>query len=200
MRRNPFIFLLVATLFVANNALAFKVAVVDVETLVKAHPNTKSDKALIEEKLADYEQDRDEIEGRVRNLQVAYEKAVAEAKNPALSDRARRDKAAAADASSKELSMAKRKAVDAVRAMQKSLTEDEVRMFNRTMKEIAGVVKEYAEREGFELVLDASGKVAGARGMVAMPNVVYFKDSIDISDEIMILTGGKLPVEEPVAE
>ncbi len=193
-----FIFLLMlSTVLVSGAARAVEIAVVDIELLVKAHPNSVSDKALIQRKLKDYEADRDTLEERVRTLQIAYEKALAEAKNPALSDKARREMTMKAEAAAKDLALSKRHAMDEVREMQKELTQDEVRMFNRTMEEIVEAVSVYSKKKGFDLVLDSSGDVAGARGMISMPNVVFASDAINITDAILKITGGVVPEVEP---
>jgi len=192
-----FSLLMLSSLLFAGGASAVEIAVVDIETLVKAHPNSVSDKALIQRKLKDYEADRDKLEERVRALQLAYEKALAEAKNPALSEKARREMAKKAEAAAKDLALSKRHAMEEVREMQKELTQDEVRMFNRTMEDVVKAVADYAKKKGYDLVLDSSGDAGGARGVISMPNVVFSSDSINITDAIMKITGGVLPEVEP---
>ncbi len=198
MRRFFLIALMFSVVCVAGRATAeMKIAVVDIETLVKSHPNTKSDKALIKEQLDDYEAEREKIEGRVRQLQKSYEKAVAEAQNPALSEKARREMAANAGEAAAELKGAQRRAVETVRGMQKDLTESELRMFRRTLKEIEKEIAKYAKEESYDLILDAAAQSSGARGMVTMPSVVYASDAVNVTSVIMERIGGTSMEEEP---
>lgn len=197
MRRLSIVFasLIIGLLAVSSQAET-KIAVVDIEMIVKAHPNTKADKALIKEQLGDYEAQGAKLEQRVMQRQEAYEKAVKESSNPALSEAAREEMSKKAQEARSVLASERRKARESVREMQKALTEAEMRMFRRTMKAVLNVVDAYAKAEGYDLVLDSSGQGTGSRGMISMPNVVFASDSVDITSVILKQTGGEVPEPE----
>ena len=70
-------------------ARAQSVAVVDMEELVRLHPDTASDKKLFDQTLKDFRAENDELRQRLEALQDDFEKIRKESQDPSLSDKAR---------------------------------------------------------------------------------------------------------------
>lgn len=168
------------------------IAVIDMEVLIRSHPNTSGDKKLLKETVKEYEAERDVQRKRVEKLEGAYETAVREVQNPALSEKARERMTETAREAGAELQEAGRKLKETMQSLQRSLTEQEVRMLKRTLGEIQTVIEEYAKEKGYTTVLDSS-----ARRMGQVPTVIYFDNSIDITDAILKKMGvTAVPPEE----
>lgn len=148
------------------------VAMVDMEDLVRLHPNTAADKKLLEQTLKEYKAEGGELQQKLESLQDAYEKARKDAADPALSDKARKTAEDLAAKTREELAMADRKARDTMQMRQQSLNEQEMRMLKRTTSEIRGVIEKYAAENKLALVLP-------------MNQVVYGEKSLDITDAIL---------------
>ena len=60
------------------------IVVVDMEAIIAHHPNTPSDKKLLEDTLAEFSQERDALRAAIKAKQADLEKQVQEAQNPML--------------------------------------------------------------------------------------------------------------------
>ena len=77
------VLLAVAALF-SVTAWAKGIAVVEMEKVLEAHPNTPNDKKLLETTLEDYSKERDALRKVLEEKQAALEKMVKSAQNPML--------------------------------------------------------------------------------------------------------------------
>ena len=153
-------------------AQSVSVAVVDLEDLVRLHPNTTADKKLLEQTLKEYKGEGDDLQRKLEALQEDFEKARKEAQDPALSEKARKVAEEAAGKKGGELSAANRQARDRMQTLQQQLSEQQVRMVKRTTSEIRSAVDKYATEHKILLVLPASA-------------VLYQEKTLDITDAIM---------------
>ena len=159
---------------------AESIAVVDMEVLIRSHPNTEADKKLLKETVREYEAERDVKRSRAKRLKEAYETAVRGMKNPALSAKELARREATAKQAAMDLEQSMRELETTMKTLQQNLTEQEVRMLKRTMAEIMTEVEEYAKEQGYATVLDSS-----ARRLGQVPTVVYFANEADITDAIL---------------
>jgi len=103
-------------------AQSVSVAVVDLEELIRLHPNTARDKKVLEQTLKDYKAEGEDLQRRIEALQEDFEKARKEAQDPALSDKARRVAEESAARKGEELSAASRQARDKMQLRQQMLS------------------------------------------------------------------------------
>lgn len=177
--------------FAGNSLGECKIAVIDIEKIVKLHPNTESDKKLLEETLKDYTSQTDALEAAALSARKAFEAAAQEMRNPALGEKARKRAEDDAKAKFEAARNAEQAAVEKKRELQRSLTEQEVRMLRRTLDAIEDAVAAYAKSKGLSAVLPSSGSKLGIA-----PAVVWHDEALDVTGEIM----AALKIEEPKAE
>ena len=173
---------------VTARAQSVTVAVVDLEELVRLHPNTVSDKKLLEQTLKEYKAEGEDLQQKLEKLQEEFEKVRREAADPVLSDKARSVVEEQALKKREGLVMAERQARETMQMRQKQLSEQELRMLKRTTGEIREAVEKYAADNHVLLVLPATA-------------VISRDKALDITDVIMkkLKIVRPLPDNEPAA-
>ncbi len=191
-RTLPF-FSAVLALFLALSVSAQeKIAVVDLEKLIRLHPNTAEDKKQLEATLQDYNKQKEQLQSVAASTRKAFEAAVREATNPALSETAKQKAEAAALEKRQAALEADRNAAEKIRELQRDLNAQELKMLRRTSDQIERAIAAYAKGNGIDLVLQLPSKLSPGTG------VVYSKPDMDITQAIMKLMG--IPDEEPEEE
>ncbi len=193
--RNTTISLFAALLALAIAATANaqpKIVVVDLEKLIRLHPNTAEDKKLLEATLKNYNKQKEQLKALAASTAKAFEAAYAETKNPALSEAARKKAEDAMLEKRKAALEADRNASEKIREMQRDLNAQELKMLKRTSDLIEAEIGEYAREKDLYLVLQLPSKLSPGTG------VVYSKPEMDITAEIMKRLN--IPDEEPVLE
>lgn len=180
-------------LFLSLTALAQqKIAVVDLEKLIRLHPNTAEDKKQLEATLKDYNKQKEQLQSVAASTRKAFEAAVREVANPALSEAAKQKAEAAALEKRQAALEADRNAAEEIRKLQRDLNAQELKMLKRTSDVIERAIAAYAKGNGIDLVLQLPSKLSPGAG------VVYSKPEMDITAAIMDLMG--IPDEEPQEE
>lgn len=167
-------------------AAELKVGVIDIEELVRLHPNTAGDKKLLEQTLKDYGERRERLQTQAEDARKAFEAAVKEAQNPALGEKARQRLEEEAMKKRETAVSTDREYTETVRRLQRDLTDQEVRMLKRTTAEIEQVVGAYSREQGLQLVLQLPGRKLGASS-----GVVFAEPGLDITAAIMQRMGIK---------
>ena len=157
-----------------------KIAVVDMARLIRAHPETKSNSSMLEKQIEEFELERKEMLAERGKLVKALEEARKEARNRALSEKAREKELEFAEEKLAALRRYEQKIRETAGLRQKQIADQKVRMRRRIVAKLRKIVKGYAEEHGFVLVLDSSGL-----GMNAVETVVYNLERIDITDSIL---------------
>ena len=194
MRTRNFTFVAAAlALSLAATARAQQtVAVVDLEKLIRLHPNTAEDKKQLEATLKDYNNQKDQVRSLAVSTRDAFEAAAREAANPALSEAARKKAEAVAREKRQAAIEAERNAAEKTRELQRDLSAQEMKMLKRTTDEIERAIAAYARNKGIDVVLQLPSRLSPGTG------VVYFKPELDITPAIMKFLD--IPDEEPEAE
>lgn len=184
MRTCLLVILAATCLAGAATAQSTALAVVDLEELVRLHPNTTADKKLLEQTLKEYSGQKEQLQSRADAARKAFEAAVKEVQNPALSEKAK--KRAEEEAMEKRSAAleAEREFSETVRSLQRQLTEQEIRMLKRTTGEIETAVAAYAKAKQIDLVLQLPGEKLGAAS-----GVMYSAPALNITTNIMTLMG-----------
>lgn len=161
------------------DAAEFKVAVMNLDAVLKESPDAKAAENLLQKQVEEYEADQKESMGELEKLKKEFDTVRKEAANKALSQEERERKADAADAKLSALRDKDRQMQELRSKRQKDLTEQSMRMRKRVVGKIRGMVKEYAEKKGYSLVLDSS---AGA--MTGGDVVLYAPEKTDITEDL----------------
>jgi Skp family chaperone for outer membrane proteins len=160
------------------------IAVVNIEELVRRHPNTVADKKLLEETLKEFTAQKEQLQTQFETTRKAFENAVSEVQNPALSEKAKKKAEEEAMTRRSAAVEAERELNETVRSLQRQLTEQEVRMLRRTTAEIEKAIAAYAKAKHLDLVLQLPGEKLGA-----VSGVLYAAPAMNITTNIMKLMG-----------
>ena len=191
-RLFPALFALCVLVSTAVRAADLKIGVVDMEKLVRCHPNTESDRKLLEETAKDFAAQRDALRTRFEDAAKAFEATARQAQDGALSEKARQRAADEARSRREEAMAAEREYAEKTRDLQKQLSDQQARMLKRTYTEIQQAVAAFAKENGYTLVAEApTGEKAGSPA-----SIVYFDESFDITQAIMDRLGLQEPAEE----
>jgi len=157
-----------------------KIAVVDMAELVKAHPKTKEDRAILEKQAEQYRTEQIAMLKKLKKLKEEYLEAGEEARSKALSEQARAEKKAALGDKRVELMEYEKEVRESLRRREKLLAGQERRMLERIVDRIRGEIVGYIKGKGYTLVLDRS-----ALGVTGMPLVVHAEPRDDITDAVL---------------
>jgi outer membrane protein len=167
--------------FAAGSA-ELKIGVVDMARVMDTFPETKTAEAQLDKQKAEFEKERKDLLEDYRKLRESYEAAVKDADNPAWSDAERKKKTAAAEEKLSAVEDKRQMLRETSDLRQKQLQDQTLRLRQRILEKLRAAVSEYAESNGFTLVLD------GAAGTASLPPVIYRKSALDITDEIVKIT------------
>jgi Skp family chaperone for outer membrane proteins len=156
-----------------------RLAVVRLEDLMKAHPETTPAEALLDKERDDFETERREMLDERDRRKALFDAARDDAENPALSDEARTEKLKDLEAKYKAVREYEREIQDTQAQRQRELNDHGRRLRERIVEQIQKVVKSYAAKEGYTLVLNSENA-----GMNAFGTVMYNSESLDITDAV----------------
>ncbi len=191
--RNISMHFLAAALALSFTATAYaqqKIAVVDLEKLIRLHPNTAEDKKTLEATLKDFNKQKEQLQALAASTRKAFEEAAREATNPALSESARKKAETVALDKRQAALEAARGADEKMRELQRELNKQEMKMLRRTSDIIERAIAAYARGNGYDLVLQLPSRLSAGTG------VIYSKPEMDITGEVMKLLGIEEPAEE----
>ena len=176
---------LTLTVAVVMTAFAFAkgIAVVDMEKILEAHPNTPNDKKLLETTLDEYSKERDALRKVLEEKQAALEKMVKNAQNPMLAPAKAAELKKACESAYQDLEQARDNAEMQMQQRSRELSDLERRLIKRTTEEVNELIAAYAKEQGYDAVI--------------YKNVVpYVADELDITQTVIGLCGGK-PAAKP---
>jgi Skp family chaperone for outer membrane proteins len=156
-----------------------KIGVVDMASLIKAHPETKAADAVLQKQVDDFEAEQKDMLSEIEKLKKSFDIARKEADSKALSESEKEKKLAAAEDKLNDLRDLDKKFRETMGERQKQISDQEIRMKRRIVGKIRDVVKEYAGKEKYSLVLDASALSVGG-----VENVLYSAEKNDITADI----------------
>jgi Skp family chaperone for outer membrane proteins len=167
-------------------ATAANIAVVDLEKVMKAYPETQSAEAILQSQVDEFELEQKELEQKVDRLKQSFEASLSEAENKALSESAKEKKIAIAREKAKEYELTRRDVRATLNKRKQELTERGARMSRRIVEKLKDKIQTYAKEKGFDLVLDSS-----ALSMASSEMVLFATDKINITDAILELTANE---------
>ena len=156
-----------------------KIAVVDMNELLKSHPETEQAEAVLEETVKEIEAEKEKLMGKLEGLRDEVEGIMNQAKNRALSDDKRKKLKSDAEEKYKELRKVDFQAKKTMSQRKMELNEQKMMMHKRIVEEISEKVAKYADKKGYTFVFDKGGI-----GMSGMPAVIHADEDTDITDAI----------------
>ncbi len=163
------------------------IGVVDMETLIKMHPRTATDRAILEQYVQDYQADKDDILASIQKETAAFEELRKAAEDVSLSEKALEEKRALAKAQILKIRQLEKKAREMAADRQKELSSQELRMRQRVVSDLRDIVAEIAKKKNLDLVLDSTGI-----GIGGYSPVIYNAEKYDITDDVI----KKMPKEK----
>jgi Skp family chaperone for outer membrane proteins len=165
--------MIVAALLTASTMMAQeKTAVVNWVDLVKFHPNRQRDLKLLQDTEKEYQGKIDKQRDRIDQLHEDWQKAVKEARNPALNDKARAEAEDKAVKVRDVLSEADRDLRQEGQKYERELGELNSRLLRQVTGEIREVIGKFAQDGKYTVILDGT-------------TMAYFDPKLDVTDEIL---------------
>lgn len=186
MKKTVFALALAAVLATAGGAAAqMKIATADLDRVFSAHPKVVAAEAGLKASEKEIKADLEKLLEQGNALEEEIQKLRNAASSPMLSEAARIQKRSEAEEKVTTLQELQLRIRRTQETRMKQLRDQLMKTRQGIVDEMMAVVKEYAEEEGFDLVLDKSGLT-----MNAVPLVVWSSAESDITEELIRRTGG----------
>jgi Skp family chaperone for outer membrane proteins len=165
---------------VATTSLAGNIGVIDMEQLIKLHPRTATDRAILEGYVKEFEDERADLVDQIKKEGAELQKLSKEAEDVGLSEKALEEKRALAKAKIMKIRQLQRKARELADERQKNLTSQELQMRKRVVNDIRKIVERIAKEKKLDMVLDNTGV-----GIGGYNPVIYNDRALDITDDVI---------------
>lgn len=149
-----------------------KSAVVNMLELVRFHPSRERDRKLMQDTEKEFQAKLDKQRDRFDQLRDDYEKAVKEARNPALNDKARAEAEDKAMKHRDVLAEADKDLRSEMQKLQRELGDLDSRLLRQVTGDIREVITKYAQENKLGVVLDGT-------------TLAYFDPKLEATDEIL---------------
>lgn len=157
-----------------------RVAVADMEKVFTNHPTTVAVEAKLKEGLAELESDMKEMIAEGRAIEEEAKTLQADARNELLSEEARREKKLAYAEKVEESRDFQAKVKRTYELRMKQLQDDVMRRKEEIVEDLMAEVAAFAERSGYDLILDKSGLTANN-----IPLTVFFSPDLDVTEPLV---------------
>jgi len=151
-----------------------KTAVVNMIDLVRYHPSRERDRKLMEDMEKDFQEKLDKRRERCEQLRDDFLKLEKEARNPALSEKARTEAETKALKQREVATEAERDLQKEFQGYQRQLADQDTRLLRQVTNDIRDKVTEYAKDKKITIVMDGS-------------TLAYFDPKLDATDDILKL-------------
>lgn len=165
--------MVMAALLAATVAMAQeKTAVVNMVDLVRFHPSRERDRKLMQDTEKEFQSKLDKQRDRFEQLRDDYEKAVKEARNPALNDKARAEAEDKAMKHRDVLAEADRDLRQEMQKLQRELGDLDTRLLRQVTGDIREILSKYAQESKYGIILDGT-------------TMAYFDPKLDVTDDVL---------------
>lgn len=156
------------------------IAVVNMELVMKAYPETQSSRLILEQQVEEFEGEQKEMLEELEEMNGEFREARDQSRNAALSEEAREKHRVIAETKFQELRERERQVKETAALRRRQLQDQQSRMRRRIIKKLREIVAGYCQGNDIDLVLDgAHPKAAGAE------SVVYCAEKLDITEAIL---------------
>ncbi len=149
-----------------------KIVVVNMVDLVRFHPSRERDRKLMQDTEKDFQSRLDKQRDRFEELRNEYEKAVKEARSPALNDKAKNEAEEKAMRHRDVLAEADRDLRQEMQKLQRELSELDTRLLRQVTGDIREILTKFAQEKKYNMVLDST-------------TMAYHDPALDVTDEIL---------------
>ncbi|MEI6644675.1 MAG: OmpH family outer membrane protein [bacterium] len=149
-----------------------KIVVVNMIDLIRYHPNRERDRKLMTDTEKEYQEKLDKRRERFEQLRDEFERVAKEARNPALSDKARSEAETKALKQRDVVSEAERDLRQEAQKLQRELADLDTRLLRQVTGEIRETITKYAKDTKSTLVMDAS-------------TLAYSDPKMDVTDDVL---------------
>jgi Skp family chaperone for outer membrane proteins len=149
-----------------------KTAVVNMVDLVRFHPSRERDRKLLQDTEKEFQTKLDKQRDRFEQLRADWEKAVKEARNPALNDKARVEAEDKAMKHRDVLSEADKDLRSEMQKLQNNFSDLNDRLLRQVTGDIREVITKYAQESKYAMVLDGA-------------TLAYFDPKLEVTDEVL---------------
>ncbi len=178
---------LAAALAAAGVMAQEKIAVVNMVDLVRFHPSRERDRKLMQDTEKEFQNKLAKQRDRFEELRADYEKAVKEARNPALNDKAKAEAEALVVKHRDVLAEAEKDLRSEMQKLQRDLSDLDTRLLRQVTGDIREVLTKYAQESKFTMVLDGT-------------TLPYFDAKLDVTDEVLKRMGVDPKVRQEAKE
>ena len=179
---------MLAAVFAVTMAMAQGgTAVVNMVDLVRFHPSRERDRKLMQDTEKEFQSKLDKQRDRFEQLRDDYEKAVKEARNPALNDKARSEAEDKAMKHRDVLAEADRDLRQEMQKLQRDLGDLDTRLLRQVTSDIREVLSKFAQEKKYLVVLDGT-------------TIAYFDPKLDVTDEVLKRMGVDPKVRQEAKE
>ncbi len=181
MKKRVAFWMMVAQVVLLGVAHAVQVGVVNMERLIEAHPRTTQDRAVLEQYIRDFDEERDERLQALQTLSEEFENLREQAEDIGLTAEAARARRQRAQLKLDELRRGEASLRELAAQRQQELTNQEIRMRDRVVRDIKRVVRTFAEERELDLILDGGEDPSGGYGAVIFARAPY-----ELTDEVIL--------------
>lgn len=181
MMKRSMVWVVMLQMVAAAIVSAAQIGVVNMERLIQVHPRTEEDRAILERYVQDFDVERDERLAALRELSEAFEALRQQAEDIGLTAEAARERRERAQLKLQELRQAETALREIAAQRQQELTNEEMRMRLRVIRDIKRVLRDVAEARALDLILDGGEDPAGGYGAV-----IFARPPYDVTDEVIL--------------
>lgn len=149
-----------------------KTVVVNMVDLVRFHPSRERDRKLMMDTEKEFQAKLDKQRDRFEQLRDEYEKAVKEARNPALNDKARTEAEDKAMKHRDVLAEADKDLRAEMQKLQRELGDLDSRLLRQVTGDIREVITKFAQENKYGVVLDGT-------------TLAYFDPKLEVTDDVL---------------
>jgi len=181
MKKQVALWMIVAQAMFLCAVQAAQVGVVNMERLIEVHPRTAQDRAVLEQYIQDFDEERDERLQELQKLSEEFENLREQAEDIGLTAEAARERRQRAQLKLEELRRGEASLRELAAQRQQELTNQEIRMRDRVIRDIKRVVRAFAEERELDLILDGGEDPSGGYGAV-----IFAREPYELTDEVIL--------------
>ena len=172
---------LTLTGLVSSHAVDLKFGVVDMSKAFSEFFKTKEAAEKFKGNLDKAQKEMNDRWSVYKNLMTDMQKLKKEASDPIMTQDARQKKAVEFEEKGKELRALEQEIGEAQNRRSSQLKQEDMSIRKGIYDEILVVVKDKSKAENYDFVFDKSGM-----SLSTVPMLVYYKDAVDITDQIVV--------------
>ena len=162
------------------SAAELKIAVVDVGRVLKQLPAAQEAEAKIDKQVDAFKAEQKDMLAEQKKLKQAFDEAGEEATSEILADDVRAQKKEEAKDLYKDLLEQEQRFRELAQLRQQQIADEKLLLHKQVVKELRGIIAEYAEKEGYDFILDNAGL-----GLNGVNTVLYSGAKYDVTEAIL---------------